>query len=334
MSNPGKAHITDIIQQIDANSWLIGDWILTRSSPPLPLDITSTSNPLGWLDEAENASYTFTYSSPPPPPATTLDTPYIKPTYDCSGGRAFFSIGTKVVCKIRQLEHFDITVTSELDTLSYVCAKRPTSFTTPRIVHAFETADRSFLFMTRVPGRTLAAAWRELSEEKRQSYAEAVVCAIKEMMGWESSVVGGIDGKGIWEPYLQRSEEDTFDVIAIRTACEQLGMDMQAPFVFYHANLGPTNVLLLDGPGPTMTSSSTSPPQPAIGIIDFEIAGFFPKDWIATKFSVSCGLNLEFEAEGEHEDPYWWRRTVGRRLYKSGLREVGREYMKWQNKRN
>ncbi|KAF2249616.1 hypothetical protein BU26DRAFT_286842 [Trematosphaeria pertusa] len=350
MSRQDEAHIIHYIKQISANSWLIGDWILTRSSPPLP----STSEYPSWIDEADNASYAFTSCSAPrsPPPTTTLDTAHIKLIYDCSNFSAVFSIGTKVMCKISVFNpsssDASADITHEADTLSYVCSKQPNSFTTPRVIHSFNTAENyAVLIMTRVAGRTLASMWKEMSEGAREACAKAVVAAIEEMMGWESDFLGGVNGKGIQEPFLVRGsslgrDDSMYNPLAMHKFCEQVGMGMQPPFVFYHADLGPTNVLVLDGtdtastPSSSTDSSSTNTfnsPKAAIGIIDFEVAGFLPKDWIMTKFCVTGGMDLSFEDDDkvEGQDPVWWRMKVATGVRdKLGLRQVAHEWAKWK----
>lgn len=50
-------------------------------------------------------------------------------------------------------------------------------------------------------------------------------------------------------------------------------------FVFYHCDLGPTN-LLVD----TSTGS--------LGIIDWELAGYNPIEWVRTKFRLSAGMDF------------------------------------------
>ena len=53
-------------------------------------------------------------------------------------------------------------------------------------------------------------------------------------------------------------------------------------FYFYHCDLGPVNIIV---------DSATE----SIGLIDWEIAGFVPRDWIRTKFHCYSGHDLEFE---------------------------------------
>jgi predicted unusual protein kinase regulating ubiquinone biosynthesis (AarF/ABC1/UbiB family) len=70
----------------------------------------------------------------------------------------------------------------------------------------------------------------------------------------------------------------------LSAGCEAIGIDCSS-FVFYHADLRPTNMIVEDQPN-----------SGKIGIIDFEISGYFPRDWIRTKFRLSSGMNLSASA--------------------------------------
>ncbi|KAK4958983.1 hypothetical protein LTR10_003782 [Elasticomyces elasticus] len=62
------------------------------------------------------------------------------------------------------------------------------------------------------------------------------------------------------------------------------------------------------------------------GIIDWETAGFVPKEWIRTKFRVSSGLNL---AGDDQDCAVDWRVRVQRQLGEVGYKEVADEWMEW-----
>jgi predicted unusual protein kinase regulating ubiquinone biosynthesis (AarF/ABC1/UbiB family) len=69
-----------------------------------------------------------------------------------------------------------------------------------------------------------------------------------------------------------------------------MGMDC-LNFVFNHTDLRPTNIIV-----------ENKPNSKKVGIIDFEIAGYFPQSWIKTKFRISSGMDLSRSAA---DDPYW-----------------------------
>ncbi|KAL5337698.1 hypothetical protein BJX70DRAFT_368558 [Aspergillus crustosus] len=96
----------------------------------------------------------------------------------------------------------------------------------------------------------------------------------------------GVDGKHALEPFLLRNGADEdFRPQNLLKGCRAMGMDC-SEFVFYHADLGPGNIIVED-----------TPRTGEIGIIDWELAGFFPRGWIRTKFRSSRGLDLPESVE-------------------------------------
>ena len=84
-------------------------------------------------------------------------------------------------------------------------------------------------------------------------------------------------------------------------------------FVFFHCDLGPGNIIV------NLTEGS-------IGIIDWETAGFVPKEWIMTKFRVGSGLDLPGDDLDSRVD---WRRRVMRYMKKEGFSDVAERYETW-----
>jgi hypothetical protein len=101
-------------------------------------------------------------------------------------------------------------------------------------------------------------------------------------------------GGGVLEPFLARKRDfavpswipQPFGPLSpaeLHTYLTNLNPDMQLEvgetFHFYHADLGPTNILISDD-------------GEINGIIDWESAGFYPRFWIGTKPLVSAGFYL------------------------------------------
>lgn len=84
-------------------------------------------------------------------------------------------------------------------------------------------------------------------------------------------------------------------------------------FVFYHCDLGPGNILI--------------GPQGSIGIIDWETAGFVPREWIRTKFRISGGMDLPLADETARTD---WRRRVSEKLESLGFQDVAGGWQSWR----
>ena len=296
----GKDHINQSLKQIDSNSWLLGSFILYRSS--------HLSENATWNDS--DASYTLTkiptlcsYMT------TNLDSSYIKLVHEAGDASAVWSIGNNAFCKVRYVER---GATPEALTLDFVQRQMP-SFKTPKVLYYMVEKDRSYLFLERLPGRTLAKAWPSLSMEWRSSYVAAIVRVCKEMAEWEGEKLSGVDGQDIPEYYLQ--PRGVHDFISLQDTCTTIGMDC-SKFVFYHADLGPCNIIVED-----------KPKLGTIGIIDFEIAGYFPRGWIRTKFRISSGMNLPVSSK--EEDPLCWRRQVQMALEIDGFEDFTKEWQEW-----
>jgi len=274
----GGDHINKSLKQIDSDTWLIGGLVLHRS--PCPSD-TAT-----WNDDGDNSSYTLTGAPTPLPSATTPDSPYIKLVYKAGNTSAVWSIGNNTLYKVRYIEE---GVTPESVTLNFVRAQQP-SFETPKVLYYAFGNDRSYLFLHRVPGRTLDAAWPSLNKDWRRHYIKAVVNVCKEIAEWKWHVFGGIDGQNIPERYLLKpSAPEDFSSANLQAAYKTMGMDC-LNFVFGHANLGPPNIIIEDEPN-----------SGKVGIINFEVTGYFPRSWIRTKFRISSRMDL---SPSVADDPY------------------------------
>ncbi|TKW60055.1 hypothetical protein CTA1_3150 [Colletotrichum tanaceti] len=67
----------------------------------------------------------------------------------------------------------------------------------------------------------------------------------------------------------------------------------------------------------------------SVGIIDWEMAGFVPRDWIRTKFRICHAMDFDFPGhDGERlGERLEWRRRVQLRLGEEGFHEVSEAYM-------
>ncbi len=296
----GEKHINKSLKQINSNTWSIGNLVLFRSESP--------SETAKWVDEADGSNYTIT-KNPNYLPSTSVDSPHIELIHEAGDASAVWSIGNSAICKVRYLEE---GVTPEAVTLDFVQKKSP-SFQTPKVLYYAYDEDRSYLFLQKLPGQTLDAAWPTLNADWRSHYANTVVKICQEMENWEGKCFGGVDGGNIPEWYLikGRANKDlsSKNLLAV---CSELGMDC-SKFVFAHLDLGPTNLIV-----------EKEPRLGSIAVIDFEIAGYVPREWIRTKFGVSSGLDLSATT-----DPHSWRKTVQECLGQVGFPDVGKNWCSW-----
>ncbi|KAL4793728.1 hypothetical protein BDV19DRAFT_390931 [Aspergillus venezuelensis] len=299
------SHVRNSIKHLGADTWLIGPVILQRSK--------GLSEGATWYDWVDNSSYTISDATVPPPPATPISTndPIFTLIYQTGNCNAVWSVGPNAFCKVHQVYP---GMTPEATTLTWVQAKQP-DFPIPKLLYSAEAAGRSYLFVTRVPGRTLAKAWPTLDDNWKLHYVNKVanVCGI--LATWEGNTIGGVDCRPVRESYLlKQGDEREITSDLLLDGCKALQLDCNK-LVFQHGDLGPRNIIVED-----------IPTLGTIGIIDWEISGFFPRDWIRTKFRISPGLDLPGDAGN---NPKEFRATVQARLGEFGFRECVAAWASW-----
>ncbi|KAJ5115276.1 hypothetical protein NUU61_001035 [Penicillium alfredii] len=112
--------------------------------------------------------------------------------------QTLWSIGKSAFCKVKLSVH---DTTPEATTLA-LCPKPTTDFDIPRVLHQTQANDRIYLFVSRVPGRTLAEAWPTLTEKWRHHYVKTIVQNCETLSNHKGPILGGVDGMGICENYL------------------------------------------------------------------------------------------------------------------------------------
>jgi aminoglycoside phosphotransferase len=294
-------HINKSLKQINSTTWLLGSYTLQRL--PYPSE-TAT-----WNDEFDKSSYVLLRTHTAQSRTTSEpDSPHVRLVHEAGDASVVWAIGRDAFCKIKYIED---GVTPESVTLNWVQNRR-SSFDTPRVLCHVHDKDRSYLFLQRLPGRTLDKAWPSLTEQWRSFYVNAIVDICEEMASWSGHQLGGVDGQRVPEYYLQSDRNESND--ALQATCQEIGIDCSS-FVFFHADLGPANIIVED-----------CPKSGRVGIIDFEIAGYFPPGWIRTKFRVSPAMDL---TSAPNTIPTDWRSKIQKALELKGYVDHSEGYMKW-----
>lgn len=292
--------VRESIQEIDKNSWLIGGKILVSRASLSDCD---------WQD-GNGAGFKISDAPSPLPESRPLPpTSEIKLVYDAGDVSAVFDMG-EAFCKIRILNIPGVT--REHVTLAWMHERhreQEWSFSIPNVIHHAEYDGRYYIFLERVRGQTINSMWETLDESKRQQYAEKVGDICVEMAKYtRNGMMSGVDGNVLPELYLRKKDSDCSPQ-NLQESCDDLKMDCST-LVFYHCDLGPTNVLV-------------DVDTDRIGVIDWEIAGFVPVKWIRTKFGVSSGMDL---SSGDEMN---WRRRVYYYLGMMDFDDVVDEFMTW-----
>ncbi|KAK3986411.1 kinase-like domain-containing protein [Cladorrhinum sp. PSN332] len=306
------------IREIDSCSWLIGGkLVLSCQSSPSP-DRPSWDDGKGAFFVLLNTPDLIPESQPLPE-----DTPDFQPqglrfaplshpiglVYSAGSSAAVWRAGNAFI-KVHFINGNRENTTREHATLEFLHAKKdqqPLGFDIPNVLYQAEWDNRYYIILSCVPGQTLAEAWPTMDETLRQYYIGRVAEICKEMAKWKGDAISGVDGRELADAILARNDTpDSFAPKRLLEHCAKMGMDTSSKFVLYHSDMGPTNILI-------------DPTTGALGIIDWETAGYVPREWVRTKFHVSSGMDFPNVEESWKSD---WRRLVPSKLAELGFEEL------------
>lgn len=241
--------------------------------------------------------------------------------HEMGDASAIWAIGTETLCKIHDKEP---AVCSEATIINFVREKLP-SIPVPKVFYYHdEHKDCTAFFLQRVQGETLRDAWVNFTDEQKNGMLDKVTEYCTLMAGLTSDRFMGVGGESVLEPYLYAIRDtplppltvnevqslynrfipdETMELITIDGVQEQRGPPEIKEFHFYHADLGPGNIMMRDGE--------------ISAIIDWESGGYYPKFWIATKPGVSPGLDFYPAIDGV-ESGEWRKRLREQRLSVDG----------------
>ena len=232
---------------------------------------------------------------------------------------AVWTIGKQAFCKVKV---WNPAMEAEDKTIAFVKKIAP-QIPTPEVIYSWTDQERSFLILRRMEGSTLRDAWTSLSPSQRDSAITTIARYCNILAQNTSQRLGSISGKPVLEPYLASPGSDLLGSSTYKECagyftvssgeCPTLGR----VFHFYHPDLGPGNIIISDGR--------------IAGIIDWEAAGYYPRFWIATKPSVSPGLDFCPPIAGF--DDFDWRKRLRIALETWGYPQASEWYMKWRNSR-
>ncbi|KAL8718562.1 MAG: hypothetical protein Q9225_004321 [Loekoesia sp. 1 TL-2023] len=209
---------------------------------------------------------------------------------------AVWAIGRQAFCKVKA---WNPAMESEDKTIAFVKKIAP-QIPTPEVIYAWTEQDRSFLILKRIEGFTLRDAWTSLSPSRRHAIIKTIAHHCNDLAQNTSQLLGSDPTQLKNARYFSASSGE----------CPKLGR----VFHFYHPDLGPGNIIVSDGR--------------VAGIIDWEAAGYYPRFWIATKPSVSPGLDFCPSIAGF--DDFEWRKRLRIELETWGYPQASEWYIKWR----
>lgn len=232
---------------------------------------------------------------------------------------AVWCLGKNTFCKARAwVEGLEL----EANNLRVVAEKLP-DVPIPEAIHPWIDRDlpsnRTFLLVKRVNGQPLTNVWLRLSDADAQriSAAEYVARVCVTLAAVTSPRFETITGCGIYEPYLAQRAPQPHPTWKPRLmgpfAAEPMSAymteiwtmpppEVEPTFHFYHADLGPTNIMVSE-------DGSVS------GIIDWESAAFYPRFFLATKPTTSGGFRLD---GCNADDPWLWAKLLSEAIKAQG----------------
>ncbi|KAI0392052.1 kinase-like domain-containing protein [Xylariaceae sp. FL0594] len=297
MESHGPAPVRDSAQQIDDNSWLIGNkYILRHVREPYTDDCL--------LRNSDGSCYTLSLA-PALLPATTPLVPKtgrVQLIHDAGDSSAGFKFDNALIMKVKLLRP-DVTGLPEHEILNFL-AKQQLSFKIPTVLFHTLDGDRTYLIETCMPDKRLNELWWDMNAQEKEHITTRVAEIVSELEVFESEVMTTLDNRWM-DPYLE-GDQLTGVPEELAKRCARLGMDC-SKFVFAHNDLGPTNILV-DGDD--------------ITVIDWDLAGYYPLQWLRTKFAICHALCPERGELETHELDYAYATTIEKKLEDMGFPEV------------
>ncbi|OQE18020.1 hypothetical protein PENFLA_c022G08724 [Penicillium flavigenum] len=301
--NLPQPHLNESIREVDKSSWLISNTLLlNRFSSPPPDNIPTEQ--ACWSDS--NGGHFVLSTAPDPLPDSKLlteDSSSITRVHAVDNQAAVWRAGEAFI-KAHHMDYPDLT--REHVTLQFVRDQQPHGFEFPNVLYHLETDSRYFLVVSRVPGQLLHEAWPNMDETLPQYY-----------VGKKGDIISGVDGHQLFERYFIKGNSKMADALTPQQPlknCTEMSMDVST-LVFYHCDLGPTNLLVDVSTG-------------SLSIIDWDLAGYVPIEWVRTKFRLSAGMDFDY---GDEESKKDYRRKVAQHLEKMGYSDVVAAWWKFQD---
>lgn len=305
--------------QIAASKWLIGSSMICESDLPGPPEDVKTS----WKGDDGKTFYLRTA------PASLVAAPAVEHTSESFEVNRIHKAGTSAAVWAFGGVHIKVKswvpeLESEQVTIEHV---RRANIPVPEVISSWvdHAWNRSFLILKSIPGRTLDQAWPDLSFSERRKIADEIASFCTTLAMSCHKRMETLSGKGIREDFLTRKLSPDVPSwmpnVAGPFTVEQLESYLRNPsiatgpdFYFYHADLGPTNIILDDD-------------NNVAAVIDWESAAFYPRFWIATKPLVSAGFYLSC---GDRGDRHEWAELLSRALEAKGFEADMEMYQRWR----
>ncbi|KAL5884470.1 hypothetical protein ACKVWL_003453 [Pyricularia oryzae] len=273
--------IRDSVKKINETSWLIGHKHILRLIQKRPETCLWESSD-GWCYVLDDAPATLPGTEP------ISKDGHARLIHDAGDASAVFDFGESLILKVKIAG----AGPQEDETLAFL-ARSQLSFDIPTVLFHARYDDKTYLFEPRMPGKPLCETWWEMNADTKRQTAIKVAHICQELACFKSNVMTGTDYNWI-NPLREEPQDNTPETL--KKHCEGLGMECST-FVFAHNDLGPTNILVKD--------------NHQISIIDWDMAGYYPLEWVRTKFAVCEVLDVDRMGKNGLESDGEYRRSDG-----------------------
>ncbi|GLA56069.1 hypothetical protein AnigIFM63604_004246 [Aspergillus niger] len=204
---------------------------------------------------------------------------YVKLFYE-AGDRGVWSLGSNLILKDRGAS----LPTFEVPNIQFVQEK--TCIPVPTIIESWEEDEHTLILMKRIAGEPLNKAWPNLSMNEKENIARQTAEYLLQLRNLQSDTMQALGGRPIYSNFLfldkvpelphgplvsddelwaemeRGLQENVPEAVRSRLRSR---MPPAAPYTFTHGDLTNVNIMVENG---SLT-----------GIIDWEMAGFYPVWW-------------------------------------------------------
>ena len=172
----------------------------------------------------------------------------------------------------------------------------------------------------------MSEAWTAVPSDRRAQLATKIAQFCKTLAVSTSQRLETADGKGVIEPFLTAQPPDCepswrpqflgpYSIEQLQAyLSDSLATNATTPFVFFHADLGPGNIMVDDK-------------GDLVAVLDWESAAFYPMFWLGTKPLVSAGFLLP-EGNGDRKE---WAVLLTKALEREGFTSDLEKYLSWKS---
>ena len=241
---------------------------------------------------------------------------------------AIFEIGCDVLIKVKYAAVNGRSTEAEAMRL---VRKLAPSVPVPEAIHSWhdKELERIFIITRRVHGKMLDDIWHSLKLENQKQVAKELATYTKLLAEITAPAFQDVEGHHLANRFLIPYDSDKlepFTAEEVREHMRQASNGIEPPdfgpeFHLFHANMGPSNVIL-SGTDEARTKGKSH--LHVACIVDWQFAGFYPKFWITTLPLIpipvySLSVTLEQMASPEL---YHWVGSYIHRLRRA-MRELG-----------